>query len=352
MKKNFNTVFRLILFVSLGVGIFYFIYKDQAAQYLNYCTGQGNAAADCSLVDKVKDDLRNAKPIWLIMTLVLYFVSNISRAIRWRLLVEPEAGPVRNINTFLSTMVGYCANLAIPRFGEFVRAGMLARYEKIDGARVMGTVVTDRLLDLFSLLLMFGLGMILASGQIVDYLQANAQLPEVSYFMISGLVLGMLLILGLVVFVAMRFKHHRIIINIKEKIKSFAGGVMSIRRVKNYRLLIFHSVNIWLMYYLMTYLPLLSFDTTDHLGPIAGLLVFIFGGLGMVLPAPGGIGTFHAMVIAGLSIYGISGPDAFSFAMIIFLAINICVNLLMGIISLIILPMVNKNYHPKREHGG
>ena len=216
----------------------------------------------------------------------------------------------------------------------------------------MGTVVTDRLLDLLSLLLMFGLGMILASGQIVNYLKANAQLPDVSYFMISGLVIGMLLILVVLVFFAIRFKHHRIVVNIKQKIKAFSGGVMSIRRVKNYRLLIFHSLNIWLMYYLMTYLPLLSFDATEHLGPVAGLLVFIFGGLGMVLPAPGGIGTFHAMVIAGLSIYGISGPDAFSFAMIIFLAINICVNLLMGIIALIILPMVNKNYHPKREQGG
>ena len=317
---------------------------------MNYCMGQGKESSDCSLVDKVKDDLINARPFWLIMTLVLYFISNISRAIRWRLLVEPENGPVRNLNTFLATMVGYCANLAIPRFGEFVRAGILARYERIDSARVMGTVVTDRLLDLLCLLLMFGLGMVLASGQIIDYLQANARLPEVSYFMISGLVLGMLLMFGVVVFLAIRYKNHRLIISIREKAKSFAAGVLSIRRVKNYRLLIFHSLNIWLMYYLMTYLPMMSFDATDHLGPVAGLLVFIFGGLGMVLPAPGGIGTFHAMVIAGLSIYGISGPDAFSFAMIIFLAINICVNLLMGIIALIVLPIVNKKYHPNRNH--
>jgi len=100
----------------------------------------------------------------------------------------------------------------------------------------------------------------------------------------------------------------------------------------------------------MTYLPMLSFSATDDLGPVAGLLVFIFGGLGMVVPAPGGIGTFHAMVIAGMSIYGISGPDAFSFAMIIFLMLNIFVNLLMGIISLIIIPIVNKKYHPIRDH--
>ena len=350
MRKNFNTLFRLILFLSLGVIIFYFVYQEQATQYMNYCLDQGNPASDCSLVDKVKNDLRNARPFWLIMTLVLYFISNISRAIRWRLLVEAENGPVRNINTFLSTMVGYCANLAIPRFGEFVRAGLLARYERIDSARVMGTVVTDRLLDLLCLLLMFGLGMILASGQIIDYLQANARFPEVSYFMISGLILGMFLLFGLVVFLTIRFKNHRVIINLRKKVRSFVAGVLSIRRVKNYRLLIFHSLNIWLMYYLMTYLPMMSFDATDHLGPIAGLLVFIFGGLGMVLPAPGGIGTFHAMVIAGLSIYGIAGPDAFSFAMIIFLAINICVNLLMGIISLIILPVVNKNYRPNRDH--
>lgn len=333
------------------MGIFYFVYKDQAAQYLNFCTGQGNQAADCSLVDKVTADLRNANLFYLILTLVIYLISNISRAIRWKLLVEADCGSVRTSNTFLATMVGYCANLAIPRFGEFVRAGMLARYERLDGARVMGTVVTDRLLDLLSLLLIFGLGMVLASGQIIEYLRANAQLPEVSYFMITGLVVGMLLILSVVIFFAIRYKNHRVVTNVRAKVKSFVEGVMSIRQVKNYLLLIFHSINIWLMYYLMTYFPLLSFDATSHLGPIAGLLVFIFGGLGMVLPAPGGIGTFHAMVIAGLSIYGISGPDAFSVAMIIFLGINICVNLLMGIIALIILPLVNKRYHPLRENG-
>ncbi len=348
MKKSFITLLRLILFLSLGIFIFYFVYKEQAAQYLNYCLDQGSEAQDCSLMDKVVDDLRNAKPFWLIMTLVLYFISNISRAIRWKLLVEPENGPVRIQNTFLATMVGYFANLAIPRFGEFVRAGILSKYEKIDSARIMGTVVTDRLLDVLSLLLMFGLGMILASGHIFEYVNANAQFPNISYFMITGLVLGALLIVGVLIFLGIRYGQHRIMINIKEKIKSFTAGVLSIRHVKNYKLLIFHSVNIWLMYYLMTFLPFLSFEATSELGPVAGLLVFIFGGLGMVLPAPGGIGTYHAMVIAGLSIYGVSGPDAFSFAMIIFLIINICVNLLMGVVSLIILPIVNKSYHPNR----
>jgi len=334
----------------LGVVIFYFVYKEQAAQYFNYCLEQGNDAQDCGLMDKVMDDLRNARPFWLIMTLVLYFISNISRAIRWKLLVEPENGTVRIRNTFLAIMVGYFANLAIPRLGEFVRAGILSKYEKIDSARVMGTVVTDRLLDVLCLLLMFGLGMVLASGHIFEYLNAKAQFPNISYLMITGLVVGALLIIGLFIFLGIRFRQHRIIVNIKEKVKSFVAGVLSIQHVKNYRLLIFHSINIWLMYYLMTFLPFLSFDTTEHLGPVAGLLVFIFGGLGMVLPAPGGIGTYHAMVIAGLSIYGVSGPDAFSFAMIIFLIINICVNLLMGVVSLILLPTVNKTYNPNREH--
>lgn len=330
--------------------IFYYVYKQQADQYLNFCIDQGNDAGDCSLVDKVINDLGNARPFLLIIALILYFVSNISRAIRWKILVEPDNGPVRTRNTFLATLVGYFANLAIPRFGEFVRAGLLARYEKIGTANVMGTVVTDRLLDMVCLLLMFGLGMILASGQIVDYVRTNASLPNISWFMITGLILGMILLTGLVVYLGFRFRQNQFMITIRQKINSFTKGVMSIRRVKNYKWLIFHSVNIWIMYYLMTYLPLLSIEPTGHLGPVAGLLVFIFGGLGMVLPTPGGIGTYHAMTIAGLSIYGISGPDAFSVAMIIFLMINICVNLLMGVISLIVLPSVNREYHPNRDH--
>lgn len=309
---------------------------------------QGNPEAACRLIDKVTSDLRNAKPIWLFLTLIMYMISNISRAVRWKMLAEAEHGSVRISNTFLACMVGYFTNLAIPRLGEFVRAGTLSKYEKINAASAMGTVVTDRLLDVLTLGIIFGVGMLSSSGRITDYLADNAVLPRFSWLTLIGLAAAGMAILGFIIFYFRNHPDHPLVVKVSDKIKEFLQGVLSFKKVKKRGWLIFHSINIWFMYYLMTYLPFFSFEATAGLGPAAALLVFIFGGLGMVLPAPGGIGTFHAMVIAGLSIYGISGPDAFSFAMIIFLLFNLCVNIFMGVLSFILLPVVNKNYHPVR----
>jgi hypothetical protein len=75
---------------------------------------------------------------------------------------------------------------------------------------------------------------------------------------------------------------------------------------------------------------------------MAGLMVFVFGGLGIVFPSPGGMGTFHAMVIMALAIYGINGNDAFSFANIQYFSIQLLGCVLMGIIGLIVLPIINR----------
>ena len=77
-------------------------------------------------------------------------------------------------------------------------------------------------------------------------------------------------------------------------------------------------------------------------------MVFVFGSLGMIIPSPGGMGSYHALVIAALALYGVDVNDAFSFAMIIFFTINIFGNILFGILALIHLPGYNQSYQPAR----
>jgi uncharacterized membrane protein YbhN (UPF0104 family) len=71
-------------------------------------------------------------------------------------------------------------------------------------------------------------------------------------------------------------------------------------------------------------------------------MVFVFGTLGFVAPSPGGMGTFHALVIAGLALYGIGGADAFSDANIAFFAIQIFYNIAAGLLALALLPVLNR----------
>ena len=101
-------------------------------------------------------------------------------------------------------------------------------------------------------------------------------------------------------------------------------------------------VLIWAMYYVMTVFALQSFAPTTDLPLVVGLVVFVFGALGIVIPSPGGMGTYHALVIAALSLYGVSGDDGFSLANIAFFSINIFCNILFGILALILLPIINR----------
>ena len=122
----------------------------------------------------------------------------------------------------------------------------------------------------------------------------------------------------------------------------FVEGLKSIRNVSNIPLFIFHTAVIWLMYYSMLILCFKSFEPTSGLGLLPGLMVFVFGGLGIVFPSPGGMGTYHAMVMAGLALYGIAGDDAFSFANILYFSVQIFCNILFGLLALLILPIYNR----------
>jgi LPXTG-motif cell wall-anchored protein len=125
-------------------------------------------------------------------------------------------------------------------------------------------------------------------------------------------------------------------------LKGFWDGLRSVGRMKNPGLFAVLSAGIWLMFFLQCWLNLKAFPPTAHLGAGAALMVFVFGTLGFVIPSPGGMGTFHALAIAGLALYGIGGGDAFSYANIAFFAIQIFYNIVAGLLALILLPLINK----------
>ena len=97
------------------------------------------------------------------------------------------------------------------------------------------------------------------------------------------------------------------------------------------------------MFYLQCVFNLLSFPPTAHLGASAALMIFVFGTLGFLIPSPGGMGTYHTLCIIGLSVYGISGSDALSYANIAFFAIQIFYNFIGGTLALQLLPVINKD---------
>ncbi len=350
MNKLLSNILKFILFVGIGATILVVLYRKLNASYQAQCITDGIPLEDCSLIDKVWSDFQNSSLLWLGIVLLCYMISNISRSYRWKYLIDSLGYKTRLRNVFHSTMLLYFANLGFPRMGEFVRAGSIARYEKIPFEKLMGTAIVDRIFDMLSFLLVFLLAFALEYDTIWNFIVESRGGEETTQ---SGTPWLMILIVFAAAVAGVAYWKREVLrkLPLVEKaeklIVGFLDGVKSVRKLQNVPGFIFHSVVIWVMYFLMTYFCFSAFEPTAHLGAKVGLMAFVFGSLGMIIPSPGGMGSYHALVVAALVLYGVAQADAFSFAMIIFFTINIFGNILFGIIAMIALPLLNRNYEPQ-----
>lgn len=354
MHKSVVNALKFIVFLSLGLGILYYVYHQQQVAYAAECALRGLPESECSLLDKVINDFAGANFWWLAVVLLCFTISNLSRALRWNMLLRQFGTEPRLVNAFLTINLGYFANLGLPRIGEVVRAGTMARYEKISVEKVMGTIVVDRLIDVITILLVTALSVALASDQIWGWVAQNAVLGE-KLASVRGILTGLavtgLVTLYLIYHFRKKLQQNALFAKVFDIIKGFGEGLKTILKLDNPLLFFFHSINIWLMYYLMTYCCLLSFAPTENVGAVAALVTFVAGGWGIVVPSPGGMGSYHFMAQAALTLFGVAGDDAFSWSNISFFTINLGCNVAIGLLALLLLPRINQHYDPQPVNG-
>jgi uncharacterized protein (TIRG00374 family) len=295
-------------------------------------------------VNRIKSILTNEVNYWwIVVSLFLGLLSHVSRSIRWNLMIEPLGKKPRLMNTFLAVMVGYLMNLALPRMGEISRCGVLARYEKISFTKLVGTVVVERLVDMLTLLILLLIVVLTQFGQVLEFLRNNPEVNEKLQKVIYSpiLLFGLLILFAIAWFARHWILQSKFLKKVKELISKFIEGLQSIREMKNKGSFIFHSAFIWLMYYLMFYVVFFSFSFTSHIGPLAGLAVFVLGSFGMVAPVQGGIGAWHFMIIEGLALYGVERTDGKIYALLAHGTTTLML-IVLGLIGLIALPLVNE----------
>lgn len=346
MNNTLKTILKASGFAIIGLIVLWLVYRSNNIAYQAECLQKNISIADCNLIDKVVSDIKSAKYIWVFISLILFTISNISRALRWQLMLEPLGYIPKFFNSFAAILVAYLSNLGLPRSGEFVRAGILSKYEQYPADKVMGTIILDRIVDVVCLLLVVLLTIALSFENFYGYLSTNLDFSSKVSSINSGILATV--IIGLITLVLILIKNKSILIKSKIGSKVFnlliglKDGILSITKLRRPYLFLFHTVVIWFCYFAMTYVVFFAFEPTSHLGPIAGLVIFVFGTLGIVFPSPGGMGSYHFLVGEGLGLYGIESGDAFSFANIIFFSIQLLVNVVLGLIALIFLPIYNR----------
>jgi len=342
-------IIQFILFAGLGSVILYLVYRSQNTAFQEQCRLDGVPTDQCSLINKLLHDFSTVNIGWILMVVLAFTVSNLFRALRWQMLHEPMGYQIRLSNSMLTILLGYFANLGLPRMGEVVRAGSLARYERVPLEKVMGTMVVDRLMDFLCLGLVVGLAFLFQGGVLLEFINRGQSGGSGGGLLSNPIVLAILALgfLGLVAAWLLRNRLMQLAVFQKFAgiIAGFRDGLRSVFRLKNPVLFIALSLGIWLMFYLQCYFNLKAFPPTAELSAGAALMVFVFGTLGFVIPSPGGMGTYHALCIASLSLYQINGGDAFSYANISFFAIQIFYNIVGGVLALVVLPIINRMQH-------
>jgi hypothetical protein len=295
MKKSLLTILQYLFFFGLGILFVWLSVKDVSReQWL-----------------QIKDSLLRARH-WLIVPVVLLLLlSHYSRALRWKILMEPLGYKPSTFNTFAAVMIGYLVNAGVPRLGEVVKCTMLSRYEKIRADRLVGTIVVERAVDVVCLLVVFAAALIFQGHIIGDYV-ANAfgnffrdKTGSLSLVRILAGV-GIVLFLLLSAYVLLRrFGHIDAVAKIKGVLKGVLHGLNSIRLIRHKKLFLFHTVFIWSLYLLSTTLGIYALRETAHLGLNGGLTSLAIGSVGMII-SPGGIGAYAYLIAKLMALYGLN----------------------------------------------
>jgi uncharacterized protein (TIRG00374 family) len=255
-------------------------------------------------------------------------------------------------NTFFAVMIGYLANLAVPRLGEVLKCTILAKYEKVPAEKLVGTIVAERAFDVISLGLVFLAAFVLQFDIVGDYAKQLFQtLLQNKKGHISMNKLFIVIGILLLVFIALKiwfnqFAHLKIVILFKKILKGIWEGLSSVNKLKSKGLFIFYSAAIWFLYIIGTWVGLTATIGTEHLGIVHAVSALAFASIGMIV-TPGGIGAYAFFMAKVLEKSNIPFEIGFANGTLQWFA-QFLIVLLVGTISVIILPIYNK---PKKHEG-
>ena len=302
MKKTFSILLNFVVFPSIGTLLLYFAFKDID-------------------LHKLWADLKNANFYWIGLSLIFALLGFASRALRWKLLMEPLGYKPSAKNTILAVITAYFANLAMPRLGEITRCGSLNKTDHIPIDKLFGTVISERVIDFITLLILIGVVLIMKFNQVGGFFKDNVLTPLYEKYFSSSF-FWMVAIVTLICLVLVIYFFRKVIIKnilfqrISNFFKGLITGLKSVFKMKKIGLFLAHTFFIWTMYTLMTYVVFFAIDPTKNLTFLDSIFILSIGGLGMSAPVQNGFGAYHWIVSLGLMLYGISQADGLLYATI------------------------------------
>lgn len=288
-----KSILKYIIYLGFGFGLVYWSLSDLTKADLL----------------KINNALQHAN-FWIAVPVIIVMtVSHISRAIRWNMLIKPLSHQPKLINSWSALMIGYLANLALPRLGEILRCSFLSKKEKISTEQLIGTVLAERVFDLICFFIIVFITMVLEWQNLQHLFISIASSLQTKFFQLLQewplFVLSILIVVVAIYFLS-KMKWSWITF-FRKLLVGVSKGIASFQRIDNKPLFIFHTILIWLCYVTATWLGLMALQETKHLSFTTSFSLLSTGTLGIIL-TPGGIGAYPIAIQHTLSFYHI--PDA------------------------------------------
>ncbi len=308
--------------VPLGLGL-YLVY---------YSFANTSEAEPQQIIISIKQaDLR-----FVFLSLVFGVFSHLSRAYRWNYLLRPLGYRPTFMMRILTVMISYFSNLGIPRSGEVLRATALATYANVPFEKSLGTIVTERIIDLVMLFSLIGLGLVLQGELLLEFIGKHIQ-------SLDGMLLVWMVLAASVFFLGIRQlkrSQHAVAVKI---IRFFTGlwqGMLSIKAIKGKWAFVGHTLFIWAMYLMMFWVVTLALPETSGLSFSVLIPAFVAGGFAMSA-TNGGIGLYPIAVAEVLQAFAIPNPQALAFGWVMWTGQTLMV-VVFGSLSFLLLPVLSK----------
>lgn len=324
--KKLKNVLGFVVPLLLSIALLYYIYSEEN-------------------LDEQIAYIKSSNFFWLFLPVLVALISNLFRALRWKMLIKASGLEVSLTNSFLAVLVGYFANFILPRAGEVARCGVLKKYSGLSFTTVLGTVVTERIFDVIMTAIIMMLAFVLEFGMLSSLVE-DADLPSKILSIITNpFVVVILLIMAVVLILFFKLRNQsKLYAKGRESLRKFKIGMMSAKDVDNKFMFGLYTVLIFACYYLMLHFSFWAFDFTKDITFSQGLVIYVMGALGIIAPVQGGIGAWHFMTIQALVFYlgdGIAS-EAKAFALSVHSVQTILVYIGCGLIAYMLLPLLNK----------
>lgn len=256
------------------------------------------------------DNIRHADVRLYVAAIAVYYLSFVVRAVRWEVLLRNAGEHCRPTILFETLLVSFFVNCVVPaKMGDVYRAFLLRTRERVGAMKAFGTIIAERLLDLFVLMALAVVALVATfrtrvPAQLLPFIAGGAALSLVGIGAVALMVTG---------------RGRRILRlfpdPVVQRYESFrAGTVGSFGR---WPAVITLSVAVWGLEAGRLGFVVFALGHND-VRPSNFLLVALVAALLTTIPfTPGGIGLVEGgMAVVLTLVAGVSKPDAVSIALL------------------------------------